>query len=93
MRILVTNDDGVRAPGIRALAEALRSVGDVVVVAPDRERSAVGHALTLHHPLRAAEIRPEVFAVDGTPTDCVNLGIHALLGARPDIVVSGINCG
>lgn len=93
MRILVTNDDGVRAPGIRALAEALRSVGDVVVVAPDRERSAVGHALTLHHPLRAAEIRPAVFAVDGTPTDCVNLGIHTLLGSRPDIVVSGINCG
>ena len=93
MKILVTNDDGVRAPGIRALAEALRSVGDVFVVAPDRERSAVSHALTLHHPLRATAIRPAVFAVDGTPTDCVNLGIHALLEARPDIVVSGINCG
>ena len=93
MKILVTNDDGVRAPGIRALAEALRGIGEVVVVAPDRERSAVGHALTLHHPLRATEIRPAVFAVDGTPTDCVNLGIHTLLGSRPDLVVSGINCG
>jgi len=93
MKILVTNDDGVRAPGIRALAEALREVGEVVVVAPDRERSAVGHALTLHHPLRATEIRPAIFAVDGTPTDCVNLGIHTLLGTKPDIVVSGINCG
>jgi len=93
MKILVTNDDGVRAPGIRALAEALRGVGEVVVVAPDRERSAVGHALTLHHPLRATEIRPAIFAVDGTPTDCVNLGIHTLLGTKPDIVVSGINCG
>ncbi|MBT0895236.1 5'/3'-nucleotidase SurE [Geobacter hydrogenophilus] len=93
MKILVTNDDGVRAPGIRSLAEALRNIGDVVVVAPDRERSAVGHALTLHHPLRASEIRPAFFAVDGTPTDCVNLGIHTLLGSRPDIVVSGVNCG
>jgi len=93
MKILVTNDDGIRAPGIRVLAEVLRSIGEVTVVAPDRERSAVGHALTLHHPLRATEIRPSVFAVDGTPTDCVNLGIHTLLGSRPDIVVSGINCG
>lgn len=93
MIILVTNDDGIRAPGIRVLAEGLRGVGEVFVVAPDRERSAVGHALTLHHPLRANEIKPGVFAVDGTPTDCVNLGIHALLPVRPHIVVSGINCG
>lgn len=93
MRILVTNDDGIHAPGIIALAEALRGIGEVTVVAPDRERSAVGHALTLHHPLRVTELAPDVFAVDGTPTDCVNLGIHKLLASAPDIVVSGINRG
>ncbi len=93
MLILVTNDDGVRSPGIRSLAEALHDLGRVVVVAPDRNRSAVGHALTLERPLRAMEIKPDVFAVDGTPTDCVNLGIHGLLQERPDLVVSGINCG
>lgn len=93
MKILVTNDDGIYAPGIQALAEALKAVGDVAVVAPDRERSAVGHALTLHHPLRALQMGPNVFAVDGTPTDCVNLGIHDLLSFKPDIVVSGINRG
>ncbi|SEA67559.1 5'-nucleotidase /3'-nucleotidase /exopolyphosphatase [Desulfuromusa kysingii] len=93
MLILVTNDDGVRSPGLRALALALGEIGDVVVVAPDRNRSAVGHALTLDQPLRAEEIKTDVFAVDGTPTDCVNLGIHGLLSQRPDLVVSGINGG
>lgn len=93
MKILVTNDDGYTAEGITALAAALRNVGEVVVVAPDRERSAAGHALTLHHPLRATEISAGGFAVDGTPTDCVNLGIHNLLSFKPDIVVSGINHG
>lgn len=93
MKILVTNDDGIHAPGIRALAEALRTVGEVAVVAPDRERSAVGHALTLHHPLRAVELGPDKYSVDGTPTDCVNLGIHNLISFKPDIVVSGINRG
>ncbi len=93
MLILVTNDDGVRSPGIRSLAESLNDLGRVVVVAPDRNRSAVGHALTLERPLRAEEIKKDVFAVDGTPTDCVNLGIHGLLREKPDLVVSGINCG
>lgn len=93
MKILVTNDDGIHAPGIKFLAEALGEIGEVVVVAPDRERSAVGHALTLHHPLRAARADLNVFAVDGTPTDCVNLGIHSLLPFKPDIVISGINRG
>ncbi len=93
MKILVTNDDGIHAPGIEALAEALRGVGEVAVVAPDRERSAVSHALTLHHPLRAECLGPGRFAVDGTPTDCVNLGIHSLLDFHPDLVVSGINRG
>ncbi len=93
MLILVTNDDGVRSHGLRALASVLSELGDVYVVAPDRNRSAVGHALTLDHPLRAEEIKPQVFAVSGTPTDCVNLGIHGLLPRKPDLVVSGINCG
>ncbi|BCR05100.1 5'-nucleotidase SurE [Desulfuromonas versatilis] len=93
MLILVTNDDGILSPGIQVLAERLNDLGEVVVVAPDRERSAVGHSLTLHSPLRAEEVRPGFFAIDGTPTDCVNLGIHGLLSVRPDLVVSGINRG
>ncbi|MCM2359424.1 MAG: 5'/3'-nucleotidase SurE, partial [Geobacteraceae bacterium] len=86
-------DDGINAPGIKMLAESLAHLGEVAVVAPDRERSAVGHALTLHHPLRAVKLGPNIFAVDGTPTDCVNLGIHSLLPFKPDIVISGINHG
>lgn len=93
MKILVTNDDGIHAPGITALADALRDLGMVAVVAPDRERSAIGHALTLHHPLRAVKLGPNLFAVDGTPTDCVNLGIHSLLDFRPDLIIAGINRG
>lgn len=91
--ILVTNDDGVRSPGLRALASSLADLGQVFVVAPDRNRSAVGHALTLEHPLRAEEVKPHIYAVDGTPTDCVNLGIHGLIKQRPRLVVSGINLG
>jgi len=91
--ILVTNDDGIRSHGLRALATRLAALGEVYIVAPDRNRSAIGHALTLDRPLRADEIKPRVFAVDGTPTDCVNLGIHGLLPKRPDLVVSGINLG
>ena len=93
MKILLTNDDGVRAPGLAALAEAMTALGEVFIIAPDREQSAVGHALTLHHPLRANKIGENIFAVDGTPTDCVNLGIHSLLSFKPDLVVSGINRG
>ncbi|HEY5513839.1 MAG TPA: 5'/3'-nucleotidase SurE [Geomonas sp.] len=93
MRILITNDDGVHAPGLAALLKRVSEVAEVVVVAPDREQSAVGHALTLHHPLRAAHISQNVFSVDGTPTDCVNLGIHSLLSFRPDLVISGVNRG
>lgn len=94
MKVLITNDDGYNAAGIRALADAFRRCAEeVVVVAPDRERSAAGHALTLHHPLRAAEVSPGIFAVDGTPTDCINLGIHNLIGFKPDLVVSGVNHG
>lgn len=93
MHIMVTNDDGIGAPGIKALAEALTELGQVTVVAPDRERSAAGHSLTLHSPLRVFELRSGWYAVDGTPTDCVNMGIHSLLETPPDLVVSGINHG
>jgi len=92
-RILVTNDDGYFSPGIAALAAALRAVGDVTVVAPQTEASAVGHALTLRRPLRVEHISDGVYAVDGTPTDCVNIAIDEILVERPDIVVSGINNG
>jgi 5'-nucleotidase len=91
--ILVTNDDGILSPGLTVLADALSELGRVVVVAPDRERSAIGHSLTLHAPLRAEQLHEDFFSVSGTPTDCVNLGIHGLLDARPDLVVSGINRG
>jgi 5'-nucleotidase len=93
VRILITNDDGVYADGIVALMKRVSEIADVVVVAPDREQSAVSHALTLHHPLRAAKISENIYAVEGTPTDCVNLGIHSLLSFRPDVVISGINRG
>ena len=93
-RILVTNDDGVHAPGIKALADALRPLGDVVVVAPHQESSAIGHALTLRRPLRLETFGPEIYAVDGTPTDCVNIAVAVLFqGQLPDLVVSGINTG
>jgi len=92
-RILVTNDDGVHSDGIHALAAALRPLGDVLVVAPHAEASAIGHALTLRRPLRMEHLREGVYEVDGTPTDCVNIGISKLFGALPDLVVSGINKG
>jgi len=92
-RILVTNDDGVHAEGIRALADALRPLGDITVVAPIQEASAIGHALTLRRPLRIETISPNVFAIDGTPTDCVNIAITHVLKDKPDLIVSGINKG
>jgi 5'-nucleotidase len=91
--ILVTNDDGVTAPGIRAAAAALREVGDVLVCAPDRERSAASHALTLDKPLRVDEIEPGVYSVDGTPADCSYLALLHLAPRRPALCVSGINHG
>ena len=92
-RILVTNDDGYSSAGIRALAEALAPLGDVTIVAPVEEASAIGHALTLRRPLRLESIADRVFAVDGTPTDCVNLAVTHVLRGLPDLVVSGINKG
>ncbi|MBI2424727.1 MAG: 5'/3'-nucleotidase SurE [Candidatus Hydrogenedentes bacterium] len=91
--ILVTNDDGIRTDGIRLLAEAMSLLGDVAVYAPDRQQSAVGHGVSLHKPLRVAELQQGWYMVDGTPTDCVMLAVRALLGRRPDLVVSGINTG
>lgn len=92
-RILVTNDDGYHSEGILALASALGALGEVTIVAPMTEASAIGHALTLRRPLRLETIRPSVYAVDGTPTDCVNLAITHVMKALPDLVVSGINKG
>jgi 5'-nucleotidase len=92
-RILVTNDDGVRSEGIHALAKALRPLGDVVVVAPHIEASAIGHALTLRRPLRVEQLDSHVYEVDGTPTDCVNIGVAKILNGMPDLIVSGINKG
>jgi 5'-nucleotidase len=92
-RILVTNDDGVHSEGIHVLAQALAPLGEVIIVAPTKEASAIGHALTLWHPLRLDRVREGVFAVDGTPTDCVNVAIAHVLGGKPDLIVSGINKG
>lgn len=91
--LLVTNDDGVYSEGIRSLAKALKQVGHVIVVAPTVERSAASHALTLHRPLRINKISTDVYAVDGTPTDCVNLGVNEILHRKPDLLISGINRG
>jgi 5'-nucleotidase len=92
-RILVTNDDGVHSDGIHALARALARLGEVIVVAPHIEASAIGHALTLRRPLRMERLREGVYEVDGTPTDCVNVAITQLYQAPPDLIVSGINKG
>jgi 5'-nucleotidase len=92
-QILVTNDDGVHSPGIIALYRAMKELGEAYIVAPDRERSAAGHSLTMHRPLRAEEIRERVFSLNGTPTDCVTIGINKLLPEKPALVVSGINRG
>ena len=91
--LLLTNDDGVNAPGLAAVAEALTAVGEVQVYAPDRNQSAVGHGVSLHKPLRVNQLREGCHMVDGTPADCVMLAIRDLLGRRPDIVISGINRG
>lgn len=93
MNILVTNDDGVDSPGLGALASALTGLGTVYVVAPNRERTAVGHALTLHKPLRITRLKARVYSVSGTPTDCVNLAIKKIIKGKIGLVVSGINKG
>jgi 5'-nucleotidase len=93
MIILISNDDGIHSEGLHALEEALARIGEIYTVAPDREQNAVSHSLTLHRPLRIEEISPRRFAVNGTPTDCVNLAVKGFLPIRPQLVVSGINKG
>jgi 5'-nucleotidase len=93
MNILVTNDDGIAAPALFLLRKELSSLGKVHIVAPDRDQSAMSHALTLQRPMRIDRPEPDVYAVEGTPTDCVVAGMHGLLAAPPDLVVSGINRG
>ena len=98
MRILATNDDGIFAPGLWALVKELTNIAQVIVVAPDREQSAIGTAVTLHHPLRAREVKPpvagvETYSVDGTPGDCVILALGKLVKGGIDLVVAGINQG
>jgi 5'-nucleotidase len=91
--ILVTNDDGFFSKGIQTLAEVLQELGEVYIVAPDRDRSAVSHALTMHRPLKVDLIKEKCFSVNGTPTDCVVVGVKKLLPREPDLLVSGINKG
>lgn len=93
MRLLVTNDDGYLALGIRTLGRAAESLGEVAVVAPDREQSATSHSLTLHHPLRVRTTQNGERVVDGTPTDCVIVAVGEVLEHKPDVVLSGINHG
>ncbi len=98
MRFLLSNDDGIYAEGIKALRKALEEIGEVTVVAPDRERSASGHGITVTRPLRTKTIKYKnsssiAYAVDGTPADCVKLGLEALMNEPPDLVISGINLG
>ncbi|QDU62543.1 5'-nucleotidase SurE [Planctomycetes bacterium Pan216] len=97
MRILLTNDDGIYAPGVRALRHALTELGEVTIVAPASEESAVGHSITLQNPLMVREVREQGeavgFAVEGKPADCVKLGMVEILDHVPDLIVSGINAG
>ncbi|MGQ0562427.1 MAG: 5'/3'-nucleotidase SurE, partial [Gemmatimonadota bacterium] len=93
MRFLCTNDDGILAHGLECLVRAASRIGEVTVVAPDREQSATSHSLTLHHPLRATPRGPSRYQVDGTPTDCVMLAIEMLMPEKPEFVLCGINHG
>jgi len=93
MRILLSNDDGYQAPGLKALAEGLAAIATITVVAPERNRSGASNSLTLDRPLRANTLNNGFVSVDGTPTDCVHLAITGLLDEEPDMVVAGINDG
>lgn len=93
MEILISNDDGIEASGIRVLADSMRDLGKVTIVAPDKNRSGASNSLTLDLPVRIKEIREGVFRVSGTPTDCVHIALTGLLAKDPDLVVSGINSG
>ncbi len=91
--ILLSNDDGIRAPGLNSLAQAVHELGRVIIVAPENDSSAASHSLTMRRPLRVRKREKDVYSVDGTPTDCVTLGINRILKTRPDLVISGINPG
>lgn len=91
--ILVTNDDGVYAPGLKALYEAVAPLGKAVVVAPEGDNSAVSHSITMRRPLRVVQLDDNTYTIDGTPTDCVTIGVHKILNQKPDLIVSGINPG
>jgi 5'-nucleotidase len=93
VNILVTNDDGITSPALYGLREALADLGRVFIVAPDRDQSATSHSLTLHRPMRIENPEPDVYAIDGTPTDCVLVSTHGLLPVPLDLVVSGVNRG
>ena len=93
MKILLSNDDGYLAPGLRCLAEAISDLAEITIVAPDRNRSGASNSLTLDMPLRVHRAEPNVYYVEGTPTDCVHLAITGLLDTEPDMVISGINDG
>ena len=93
MRILLSNDDGYQARGLRTLAEHLKPIADVVVVAPDRNRSGASNSLTLETPLRVERVDRDLYYVNGTPTDCVHIAITGLLEQEPDVLISGINNG
>jgi 5'-nucleotidase len=92
-QILITNDDGIQSPGITALEDALSKLGQVTIVAPDREMSATSHRITMHQPLRYQQLKPNRYAVEGSPADCVILACLRILKQRPDIVISGVNRG
>jgi 5'-nucleotidase len=91
--ILITNDDGIHSPGIKALEQALAELGNSVIIAPDRDNSAVSHSLTMNRPLKVSQLAENIYTVDGTPTDCVALGLKRILLVKPDLLVSGINAG
>ena len=91
--ILITNDDGIHSPGLMALKEFLAPLGKIVVVAPDRDNSAISHALTMNRPLRLIKLEEDVYTLDGTPTDCVSISLGRVLERAPDLLVSGINSG
>ena len=91
--ILVTNDDGIQSPGLAALRDALAPLGEVVVIAPERDNSAVSHSLTMNRPLRVQQLADALYTLDGTPTDCVAVGLGKILSGKPDLLVSGINSG
>lgn len=91
--ILVTNDDGFHSPGIHALADRMREIGEVWIICPDRERSAVSHSFTMHHPIRCQAMGERIYMIDGTPADCVMFGTRGFLERKPDLVASGVNRG